>query len=104
MLGKCSFIIAPALVASLALPQGFGAEALAAPSQAKLEVTAPSAPQDPCNGKGYGCPLGVAHGYQDGHRCGSAHPNAGADKPDYTNGYWIGYKEGWAQAKCAEKG
>jgi hypothetical protein len=102
MLGKCSFIIlGPVLAASLALPQGFAAEAVAAPSQANLEVTAPSADNE-CDKKEHGCAKGLSDGLFDGRSCLHARPgdSPNSGEPDYSYGYAIGHAAGWKEKGC----
>ncbi|MBB2909954.1 hypothetical protein FHS43_001200 [Streptosporangium becharense] len=101
-----SVILRSALVVSLALPQGFAAEVLAAPSPAGAGVTTrPAQPEDPCHGRGHGCAKGVSDGRADGARCiaesPGSHPDSG--QPDYGHGYSIGHAAGWAQSKCGER-
>lgn len=106
MLGKRSFIIlGSALVAALAVPTGFTAEASAASSQANTAAAAPSALRDPCDGKGAGCAKGHSDGYADGRRCLQADPAArDTGQADYSYGYHIGYREGWDASQCGQKG
>ncbi|MGV9776329.1 hypothetical protein [Streptosporangium sp. NPDC003464] len=106
MFGKYSLIVGPALAASLAIPQGFAAEALAAPLRVDPEVAAPAEPQDPCETRGHGCQPGITQGQLDGHRCIAPNPQGHGDSglPDFEYGYYIGYEQGWNHEGCDERG
>ncbi len=95
-------ILGTALVASLAIPSSFAAEAMAASSRANPEVTAPLAKRDPCMGKGSGCAKGMSDGYADGVRCQPRNPSSHANSsdPDYGYGYEIGWADGWKHSEC----
>ncbi|MEV0348665.1 hypothetical protein AB0H88_23055 [Nonomuraea sp. NPDC050680] len=91
-------VLGSALVAALALPQGFTAVA----PVTRTGAMALSARLNPCDDKGQGCPKGYSDGYANGVRCQPSRPgkHPASGQPDYRLGYKVGWAVGRKHAGC----
>ncbi|MEV6154867.1 hypothetical protein AB0L53_31455 [Nonomuraea sp. NPDC052129] len=93
-------VLGSALVAALALPQGFTA---AVPA---TRTAALSTRLNPCDDKGQGCAKGYSDGYANGVRCQPSRPgkHPASGQPDYKLGYKVGWAVGRKHAGCGGGG